>query len=59
MDKMVTEEGIFYPKLSEIRTTMGLNYPDQDIIGKRFIWLVYIKRCMITYHEKCKTIELL
>lgn len=53
---MIVEEAIFYPKSSEIKTSIGLNYHDQDILGKRFIWQVYIRRCHIVYHEKRKYI---
>lgn len=34
----IIEEANFHPSTSEIKTSIGLNYNDQDIVGKRFIW---------------------
>jgi len=42
----------FYTKLSEIRTSLGLNYNGLDLIGKRFVWFIYMKRAKMIFYEK-------
>ena len=53
-DEQVTELGSYSANTTEIKTSLGLNYKDQDILGKRFIWLVYIKRLSLHFYEKSK-----
>lgn len=44
----------YSPLAKEIKSSLGLEYKDQDIIGKRFIWYVYMKRGELVFHEKRK-----